>query len=234
MSSREFNQWTNATNNVFSNSYVLRNFFFVIQKIFRHIKWEVLRLSFVTIIFNITFFEIFEPFFFFFSFYFSFLIVVISFAWLCLKWNDKITFKVSWIKSSHDVSQSYPKMMIYLNNTIKLIHEIFVSSISYYIEYKLNLRNFLICSINFVSNETTFENTSFVFITLWQKKIMSYMFYMNRSWWLSKQMTSLRIIKRESQNCNERSTSSSCNRWRKIQKTIILTSHSDFDQIWFR
>ena len=157
----------------------------------------MLRLFFVTIFFNITFFGVFEPLSFFFSFFFFFLIFIIFFAWSCLKWNDKITFKVFWTKSSHDVSQLYPKMMIYLNNTIKLIYEISVSPINYYIEHKLNLRNFLICSINFVSNETTFENTSFVFTTLWQKRIMLYMFYINRSWWLSKQMTSLEIIKRE-------------------------------------
>ena len=57
-------------------------------------------------------------------------------------------------------------MMIFLNNTIRLIYEIFILLISYYIEYKLNLRSFSICSINFVLNETTFENSSFVFINV--------------------------------------------------------------------
>ena len=160
---------------------MLRNFFLIIQKIFKHIKWKVLRLFFITIFFNIIFFEVFEPLFFFFSFFFFFLIVIIFFAWSCLKWNDKITFKVFWIKSNHDVSQLYSKMMTYLNNTIRLIYKIFILSINYYIEHKLNLRNFLIYLINFVSNETIFENTSFVFTKLWQKKMILYIFYINRS-----------------------------------------------------
>ena len=54
----------------------------------------------------------------------------------------------------------------------KPIYNILISINSYYIEYKLNLKSFLIYSINFVLNEITFASLLFIFTKLLLTKMI--------------------------------------------------------------